>query len=106
MEAPRSFEAQLEAIWDRHWSTTRDQIEQVVAALRAIDDGAIERANRDAAASQAHRLIGMAATFGRPRLAECARAAERLLRSDDRSDGVRADIIDVAEALDRMRTDQ
>lgn len=102
--AGRSLEDQLEAIWVQHLPTTISQIERVAGALLDIERGASTQASRELAGADAHRLVGMAATYGRMHLADVARAAERLLRAPELSDEDVAEAVDVAGQLEGMTT--
>lgn len=100
--AERSFEQQLETIWVRHLPTTRRQIERVTAALRELERGGGTQSSRKSAGTDAHHLIGVAATFGRTHLAALARAAERLLSAAELSAADLVEVSGVARELDRL----
>lgn len=97
-----SLSDQLGAIWIRHLPTTNRQIAAVVEALRNISRDAASHAYRESAADEAHRVLGVAATYGRTQLADLARIAERLLRTAELSDDELAELDDVVGQLDRI----
>lgn len=98
--AEPSLADQLEEIWIRHLPATTRQIDLIVEALRGMARDAGTTAGRELAGTEAHRLFGMAATYGRSRLADLARAAERLLRAAELSDEELAELGDVADQLE------
>lgn len=100
----RSIDVRLDEIWTRHLPDTVTRIEHVVEALHAIQRGTSDREGRESACTDAHRVVGVAATYGRTDLTALARAAERLLRAPELSAAQLDELARVAGQLDEFAT--
>lgn len=78
MEAMRR---QLDAIWERSRKEIEARVDAIEGAAIALLDGPIEAAQRDDARREAHKLAGVAGTFGFPNSTTLAREAERILEA-------------------------
>lgn len=106
MEAMRQ---QLDAIWERSRKEIEARVDSIETTAIALLDGALGAEERAATLREAHKLAGVAGTFGFPNSTTLAREAEAILRPEHEitsSDVVRLSAIANAlrhELLERGR---
>jgi DNA-binding response OmpR family regulator len=100
---------QLDAIWERSRPEIEGRVDAIENAAVSLLMGALDEAERARAFAEAHKLAGVAGTFGFPQATALAREAEGILRADHertQSDVVRLSAIANelrAELIDRGR---
>ena len=77
-----AMRAQLDALWTRSRPAIEARVEAIESAAIALLEGALSPDLRQQAEREAHKLAGVAGTFGFPAATDLAREAERLLAAD------------------------
>lgn len=87
---------QLDAIWERSRPEIEARVDAIEGAAVSLLTGSLEETERAHAFAEAHKLAGVAGTFGFPHATALAREAEGILRADhtrSQSDVVRLSAI-------------
>ena len=101
MSAAEGMQAHLDALWTRSRPQIEARVEAIETAAIALLEGALTADTRMEAEREAHKLAGVAGTFGYPRATDLAREAEALL---DRSHVISpADQVRLAAIANELR---
>jgi HPt (histidine-containing phosphotransfer) domain-containing protein len=79
-DAADAMRRQLDAIWERSRKEIETRVAAIESAAIALLDGSLDDELRGTALREAHKLAGVAGTFGFPRSTALAREVETLLR--------------------------
>lgn len=79
MSSPDAMQARLDAIWEQSKSTIGARVDVIENAAVALLEGALDDATRKHAKDEAHKLAGVAGTFGFAASTDHAREVEQLL---------------------------
>lgn len=101
--AEEAMRKQLDAIWERSRKEIEARVEMIETAAIALLDASLTMEVRDAARREAHKLAGVAGTFGFPKSTAFAREAEAILDADHVI--TQADIVRLSAVANELRVD-
>lgn len=81
-EAAEGMRKQLAGIWERSRKEIEARVEAIESAAIALLEGSLDSETRAAALREAHKISGVAGTFGFPQSTALAREAEAILAAD------------------------
>ena len=108
-DAAQAMQAQLDAIWKRSKPDIEGRVDAIEAAAVALLDASLSIEIRSLAERAAHKLAGVAGTFGFAQATTLAKEAEHLLREDHEiapADIVRLSAIAIELRRDLIDTDR
>ena len=76
------MQARLDAIWEQSRDAIAARVQAIEDAAMALLEGDLDSHSRALARGEAHKIAGVAGTFGFPQATERAREAEALLHAD------------------------
>lgn len=101
--AEEAMRKQLDAIWERSRREIEARVETIESAAIALLDASLTADVRDAARREAHKLAGVAGTFGFPKSTAVAREAEAILAADHVI--TQSDIVRLSAVANELRVD-
>ena len=94
---------QLDAIWERSRKEIQSRVEGIESAAIALLDGTLTDEVRAEATRDAHKIAGVAGTFGFQHSTDLAREAEGILRADHKI--IPADILRLSAIANELRVE-
>jgi DNA-binding response OmpR family regulator/HPt (histidine-containing phosphotransfer) domain-containing protein len=102
-DAAEGMRKQLDAIWERSRKEIEGRVETIESAAIALLEGSLDPAGRAAALREAHKIAGVAGTFGFPQSTSIAREAELILGADHAI--TPADVLRLSAIANALRAD-
>src|SRR5690348_9892403 len=94
---------QLDAIWERSRKEIEGRVETIESAAIALLDGSLDADTRATALREAHKISGVAGTFGFSQSTALAREAEGILRNDHEITA--ADVLRLSAIANELRVE-
>ena len=104
-DTPGSFDAVLEAIWQKHRHTMFERLATIERAVEALERGVLTESDRADAHRTAHKLAGSLGSFGVHAGSTAARTLETAFQDDGVTEG-REDVqhSELRTAVSALRT--